>query len=192
MGEIKSTWEIVLEKAEKIGRASEEELFSYKYETEGKKVAARYFQEKDFDILKALSEYPKEALPYLLKGINEVLVRNIVLPRNEDQWQEVKRALEGIKIIKKGRSDILRISREIEQLLLTYKQMREQLYFQFKSQFESKLAGVEQALSQQLGVGLKIDVESQPQFQEEWLSVQAELNERFEKQLNPLKKGLLL
>ena len=54
-------------------------------------------------------------------------------------------------------------------------------------------AKVQQALQQQLGlaVGVRIDIERQPQFQEEWRRVQAQLDSQYLKLLDEYKQELL-
>ena len=57
-------------------------------------------------------------------------------------------------------------------------QQRKQAYAGLKAEFEAK---VKQAMQQQLGpvVGMKIDVERQPQFQEEWRRLQIQLDSQY-------------
>ena len=69
-------------------------------------------------------------------------------------------------------------------------QQRNQAYEQLKTEFEAKL---QQAVQQQLGslVGIKIDVEKQLQFQEEWHKLKTQLDSQYLKLLDEYKQELL-
>ena len=68
-------------------------------------------------------------------------------------------------------------------------QQRKQTYKRFKADFEAK---VQQAIQQQMGsmVGFKIDVERQPQFQEEWRKLLAQLDSQYIILLDEYKQEL--
>ena len=68
-------------------------------------------------------------------------------------------------------------------------QQRKQAYETLKTEFEAK---VQQAVQQQLGVnaGIKIDVEKQPQFQEEWRQMQTRLDSQYHKLLEDYLREL--
>ncbi len=57
MGEIKSAWEKAMEKVEKLGKPSEEELKQLEYVPAGNRLAARYLKEKTFDLDAELIKY---------------------------------------------------------------------------------------------------------------------------------------
>ena len=69
-------------------------------------------------------------------------------------------------------------------------QQRKQAYETLKTEFEAK---VRQAMQQQLGslAGSKIDVERQPQFQEEWRRALAQLDSQYYQLLNEYRRELL-
>ncbi|MFC1871983.1 hypothetical protein ACFLYF_06285, partial [Chloroflexota bacterium] len=68
-------------------------------------------------------------------------------------------------------------------------QQRKQAYEALKSEFEAK---VKQAMQQRLGsaAGMKVDVERQPQFQEEWRRVLAQQEAQYYQHLDELKHEL--
>jgi hypothetical protein len=69
-------------------------------------------------------------------------------------------------------------------------QQRQQAYEALKTEFEAK---VQQAMQQQLGLlaGVKIDVERQPQLQEECRKIQTQLELQYNKLLDEYKQELL-
>jgi hypothetical protein len=68
-------------------------------------------------------------------------------------------------------------------------QQRRQAYESLKAEFEAKL---QQAVQQQLGslMRIRIDVEKQPQFQEEWRKIQTQLDSQYLKLLDEYKQEL--
>ena len=185
--EIKSTLEIVLEKVEKIGKASKEELRREELVKKGRRLAARFLQEKDFDLLKELARLSPEDKPLVLKGAVDTLVRNVTFPRDEHALSEIERALLGLEKIFSAFPQVKQLTAEIKKILLLYLQQQKQLYEQFREQFEAQMAGVEEALKKQYGEGIKVDVELQPQFQEEWRKLKGQLEEQYRRELDYLK-----
>lgn len=193
MGEIRSAREIAMEKIEHLGEASEEERLNWKYVPEGSKLAAMYMDEKG-SLISALGKYEEKVKKYVLQGLSEVLVRNVSLPENETDKKKNKRAMEGLKAIKKDQIALENIYSKIRRIFEHYdntgKAQKQQAYTELKSEFEHR---VRQALQQQLGSmgGLKIDVEKQPQFQSEWRRRQAQLDSEYFRLLDELKKELM-
>ncbi|MDD5451094.1 MAG: hypothetical protein PHT49_04295 [Desulfovibrionales bacterium] len=190
MAEIKSALEKAMERAEKIGRATEEELKENLYLDEGRRLAARYLRGEDMEFTKALEQKPAEARPYILKGMVETLLRNIVLPRDEDIEEGVKRAMQGMLTLKKNNSQARRIMAQIEEAFRQYKQTISDVRKQLRARFEMKMGNVQKQLEEQAHMKVKIDPEQLPQFQEEWLKISAEINAQFDAFLEQQKELL--
>ncbi len=193
MANIKSAREIAMEKLEKLEEATEEERLEWKYVPKGEELAAGYLKE-DCNLLAELSQYQENERKYVVEGAGEILARNINLPQNDLAKKNNRRAMEGFKLIKKDKVSVENIYSRIRQLLNHYleqgEQQREQAYESLKTQFEAK---VQQAMQQQLGptIGMKIAVERQPQFQEEWRKAQTQLDSQYLQHLNEYKRELL-
>jgi hypothetical protein len=190
MAEIKSALEKAMERAEKIGRATKEELKENIYLDEGRRLAARYLREGDVELTKALEQESGEARPYILKGMEDTLLRNIVLPRDEDIEKGTKKAVQGILTLKKGNLQVRRIMAQIEEAFRQYKQTISDVRKQLKAHFEVKLGNLQKQLEDQMHMKLKIDLEQQPQFQEEWFKISAEINAQFDTFLEQQKELL--
>jgi hypothetical protein len=192
MGEIKSAGEIAREKLEKIGEATEDERLKWKYAPEGEKLAARYIKE-NYNLASELDKYEARAREYIVQGISDILIRNINLPRNDFIKRANKKALEGLKTVKKDKVAVENVFSKIRHVLDHYveqgEQQKKQAYESLKTEFEVK---VQQAIQQQLGFNakMKIDVERQPQFQEEWQKLQAKLDAQYLKLLDEYKQEL--
>ena len=193
MGDIRSAREIAMEKIEKLGEPTEKERLEWKYVPEGEKLAARYLK-NDAQLLPALGKYDKQAAFYVAKGISAVLIKNINLPRDEATQRINKLAMDGIKAIKTDKAKVETVLSQLRNIFSHYtgqgEQQRKQTYASLKADFQSK---VEQALRQQMGgntAGIRIDVESQPQFQEEWRKLKAQLDSQYLQILDESKQQL--
>ncbi len=192
MGEIKSAAEIAREKIEKIGEITEEERIKWKYAPEGEKLAARYLKE-NCNLTTEIARFDDKAKVVVVKGINDILLRNIGLPRNEASRIATKKAMDGLKTIKNDKVAVENVFSKIRQILDHYtqqgEQQKKQAYESLKKEFEEK---IQQALKQQTGVNarMKIDVEKQPQFLEEWQRLQSRLEGQYITLLDEYKQEL--
>ncbi len=193
MGDIKSALEIAMEKVEKLGEATDEERLRWKYIPEGESLAARYLKQ-DCELVVELSQYEKNVTKYIIEGATDILIRNINLPRDNSAKRNNKRAMEGLKTIKSDKVGAENVYSKMRRIFNHYteqgEQQKKQAYQSLKAEFEAKM---QQAMQQQLGslVRVQIDVERQPQFQEEWRKIQTQLNMQYIKLLDEYKRELL-
>ncbi len=192
MGEIKSALEIAMEKVEKLGKATDEERLEWKYVPEGKKLAVKHIKQGG-SLVAELSRYEDKIKKYIIQGAAEVLITNINLPDSDIAKSTNRRAMEGLKVVKKDKAGVENVYSKIRRIFDHYvgegAQQRKQAYQSLKAEFEAKMR---QALQQQLGrfVGMKLDVERQPQFQEEWRRVQTQLDSQYLRLLGEYKQEL--
>ena len=190
--EIKSALEIAMEKVDKLGEVTEQERLKWKHVPEGEKLAARYLKQ-NLNLLAELSQYEESARRYIIEGAQEILARNINLPRNDAARRNNKRAMDGLKILKNDKASVENVYSRIRRIFEHYSEQgesqRKQAYESLKADFEAR---IQQAVKQQLGTfaGIKIDVERQPQFQEEWRKLQAQLDLQYIKLLDDYKQEL--
>ncbi|MFC1846137.1 hypothetical protein ACFLYM_01825 [Chloroflexota bacterium] len=192
MSEMKSAWEKAMEKAEKLGKPSTEELKRLEHIPTGNMLAAQYLQNDNYDLNAELTKYKGSgARNYVIEGIQEILLRNITLPHDEHAQKVISRAMEGIKMIKENTKQLDVIYERINNLLDYYNQARQQSFTQFKQNFESKLQELSQSLQQRAAAGHSIEAELQQQFQEEWRKVSNELDTQYNKTLEEHKQQIL-
>ena len=193
MGEVRSAAEIAREKAEKLGKATDEERLKWKYVPEGEKLAAKYLNQ-DGNLSAELDGYEGNAVKYVIEGAVDILARNIGLPKNDATRQSNKRAMDGLKLVKNDKIAVENVYSKMRRVFSHYteqgEQQKKQAYAQLKVEIEAR---VKQAMQQQLGssVGFEIDVERQPQFQEEWRKLQAQLDLQYIKLLDEYRQELL-
>ncbi len=192
MGDIKSALEIAMEKVEKLGEATEEERLKWKYAPQGEQLAARYLKE-DCNLVAELSQYQENVRKYIMEGAANIIIRNIGLPKNDAAKGNNRRAMDGLKTLKSDKASVENVYSRIRSLFKHYaeqgEQQRKQAYESLKAEFEAK---IRQALQQQLGslMGMRIDVEKQPQFQQEWRKLQTQLDSQYLNLLNEYKREL--
>jgi hypothetical protein len=194
MGDIKSAAEIAREKVEKLEGPTDEERLRWKYVPEGEKLAAKYLKQ-NINLVAELGNYEKKVLGYVKEGASEILVRNINLPRNDLAKKTNKKAMEGLKTIKNDKVAVENTFSGIRNIFKHYaeqgEQQRKQAYASLKADFEAR---VRQAMQQQQLsplMGMKIDVEREPQFQEEWRRLQIQLDGQYLRLLDEYKQELL-
>ncbi|RKX61772.1 MAG: hypothetical protein DRP34_05245 [Thermodesulfobacteriota bacterium] len=189
--EIKSALEIALEKAERIGKASKEELELYQLKEEAQRLSAKFLRNELSDFENKFNEFlqnkTSQQKRIIYQSVIDVFLKNIVLPKSEYQLEDGKKALEGLKIIFKRVPELSKVYQQIEKLLKEYYTHRETLYDELLKRFNTGVEALEHALSDQLGTEVKINVEEHPQFKEEWNKIKEKLDEEYGKQLEYLK-----
>lgn len=192
MGDIKSALEIAMEKIERLGKATDEERLKWKYVPEGEKLAVRYLKQ-DCNLVVELSQYEEAARRYIVEGASDILIRNINLPKDDLAKRNNRRVMDGLKNLKNAKVAVENAYSKMRRIFNHYaeqgEQQRKQAYESLKTEFEAKM---QQAVQQQLGsvVRIKIDVEKQPQFQEEWRKIQTQLDSQYLKLLDEYKREL--
>lgn len=192
MGIIKTAAEIAKEKLSQIGEPTEQERLKWKYGPEGEKLAALYLKE-DVNLQNELKKFDDKGKQFIVTSINDILLRNISLPRNEAARRTNKKAMDGIKILKNNKTAVENVYSRMRQLLDHYVQegekQKKQAYEQLKVEFEQKM---QQAIRRQTGVNAKvnIDVEKQPQFQAEWQQIIVQMEAQYSQLLDDYKKEL--
>ncbi len=192
MADIKSAREIAMEKIKELGEATDEERLKWKYVPQGEELAARYLKE-GCNLVAELSRYQENVRRYVMGGAAEVLTRNISLPKNEVAKRNNKKVMDGLKVLKSDKVSVENVYSRIRHLFNHYteqgEQQRKQAYQSLKSEFEAK---IQQAMQQQLGllVRANVDVERQPQFQQEWRKIQNQLDSQYLNLLGEYKREL--
>lgn len=192
MGEIKSAFELAMEKVNKLGEVTEEERLRWKYVPEGEKLVLRYLNE-GANLIDELSSYEEKARRYVTKGIEGILLSNINLPQNDDAIKNSKKAMDGLKLIKGNKEAVENIFNRIDNIFNHYiehgEQQRRQAYESLKAELGARL---EQAATKQFGSAKAepVNGESHPLFQTEWRQTLARLDLQYTSHLDEYKKEL--
>jgi len=194
MADIKSAYEIAMEKINIIESATNEEKMQWKFVPKGEELAGKYMKD-DINLTAELSKYNDEERKYVVHGISAILTRNIDLPKNDAVKKSNLKAMDGIKLVKKDKTGVENIFSKIRYIFNHYTEQGEaqkkEAYEQVKEQFTLK---IQQAMQQQMGANARMDninVERQPQFQEEWRKMLIRLDSQYIQHLNEYKHDLL-
>jgi hypothetical protein len=190
MAEIKSALELALEKAERFGKASPQEMQEVKWQEQARRLAAEFLRGK-IELEPELSNAPPEARAALDRQVKEILLRNITLPREGVIDDANTRAQTGLLQVARDKKATQRVLQEIKQVFVSYEQVRQNAMQQLKAQFNAQLDSVRKNLEAQMQRPLKVDVEQTPQFQEQWRAFEAQLNQQFEPLLEKHKTMLV-
>jgi hypothetical protein len=193
MGDIKTAAQIAAEKLARMTAPTEEEKLKWKYGPEGEKLAAQYLKE-DINLADEIKKVDEKARKLITTTINEILLKNISLPYNDISRKTNKKAMDGLKTLKNNKAAVDKVFQRLQHVLDHYlqegAQQKKQAYDQLKQQFETQL---QQMVRQQTGTAsgrVKIDVEKQPQFQEEWQRLQSQLEGQYVQLLDEYKQEL--
>lgn len=193
--EIKSTLEIALEKAARLGRATEEELKWESYKEKALILVGKFLKGEEEDFPRRVESFIKESPPSfqkkILRLIVETLLKNLTLPREEYQLEEVKKILSTLQGLLAKVPRIEQIFTETEKLLREYFSHKEALYQEMVRRFAAGLSALEKAVSEQVGAKVKLSPEAHPQFQEEWNKVKEHLDSEYGRQLEYIKSLIL-
>ena len=189
LAEIKSALELALERAERFGKASKEEMAAAQYQEQGRQLAVQYLKEEG-DLEEGLKAIPPEAQVAARAAMKEVFLRNIGLPRNGDLDSRLDRAVAGLVLAAANPKAMARLTAELEQLLQQFLQLRSSALQQLKARFGAGIGQVQRAMEAQLRQKVRLEVEQLPQFQEEWGRFHGGLLEQFEPMLEDLKEKM--
>jgi hypothetical protein len=193
MSDIKSAREIALEKLEKVPKATPEELLMWKYTPEGERLGSLFIY-KDINLIAEINKFDDKVRQYVRNGAGEVLARNLDLPKGEPERQLNSKAMEGLKLLKQDKYVAENILSQLRNIFKHYSEQGEQArrgaYAQLKTEFEAHLR---QSMSKQgaPSANTRIDVERQPQFQEEWHKVQQHIDSQYIRLLNEFRRDLI-
>jgi hypothetical protein len=193
MGDIKSARELAMEKINKLGEPTEEERLRWKYVPQGEELAGKYLKE-DVNLQTLVSQHPEDVRKYVIEGAAQILIRNIDLPKNDVIKKNNRKAMDGLKTLKKDKVGVENVYSRIRNIFNHYEQegeqQRKQAYESLKDEFEGKM---QQAMQQQLGtfIPAKVDVERHPQFNQEWRKMLIQMDSQYMTLLNEYKQELV-
>jgi hypothetical protein len=173
MTRVKSAFERAMERADSLGEPSLEDKLRFKFLPQGERLAARFLKGEG-DLEQALKEVETEAMPYLVKGIIEVLIHNVSLAKTTVELETNKRILQGMRLVKSDKNTVDEIASRIEYVCnsfqLYYQQGLDRAYQETKDRFQQQ---AQEILKMQGGLphdGV-VNVEAMPEFRQEWARI---------------------
>jgi len=192
MDKIKSAYDMALERFMQRKEVPRSEIDRLEYMPVGSAMAASFLREKDYDILVEIGKHPVNIKKYIIEGIQETFLNNILLPKDRSSRETNKRAMEGLYLIKEDKQALGEVFDQLEHLFRYYEQALAQTYSQFKDDYSAKISATVRSIGKMTGGRLKVDPEKQPGFREEWMKLLGRLNGQYtgilEEQKDKLRK----
>lgn len=190
MAEIKSTMDLVMERAAKMAANSKPVANDEAQVREGMKLAADYLNSTVGDLAAELAGKDAQHQLAYFKGAARTLLRNIVLPRDEFLAERNQLALTGIDqlIRSTGATTLDTVCAELGQILQQYGQHKEQVTKQVEDALRAQLE------QQYMGKGVdtsRITATMHPQYQDEMAKMEQDLNGQYNQAMDQRKEMIL-
>ena len=189
MAGIKSTMDLVMERAARMGMATPEEMRHEENLKKGMQSTVEFLNGVKPSLAELLAEFEGGEQEAVRKGMLSSLLRNLFLPRDEGGIARIERAIAGIVELNSATPDIGALCRELQTIALQYGQHRQQLHDQLKEQVRMQ---IEQMLLRK-GMkpdSIKFDPTTEPQFKEQWSRLEADLDGQYSQALEQFKAQL--
>lgn len=139
MAEIKSTMDMVMERAARMAAAAPSSSDDDSLVKKGMRLAADYVNGKTIDLKTELSALPAGEQGEVSKGMLQTLLRNVVLPRSKELQETGELALRGVLLLAGKKAEVVSVCRELEQILKQYGQHKEQMTQQLEEALRAQL-----------------------------------------------------
>jgi hypothetical protein len=189
MAGIKSTMDLVLERAARMGMATPDEMRHEENLKKGMQCAAEFFNGTKPSLLALLDEQEAAGQDSIRKGMLAALLRNLFLPRDEDGSRRLERAIQGIIELNRNSADIAALCQELHTIASQYGQHRMQLYDQLKEQMRMQIEQVLMRKGVKADIS-KIDPTMEPQFKEQWARLEMDLDHQYSQAMAQFKAQL--
>ena len=194
MNRMKSAFELAMERAMELEEPDEDQKLEWELGPKGRRLAGQFLKGQGAPFTTIEGE-PSRRRAYLVKGMMEALVSNLQLPKSDGANFTNEKVMEGIERLLTGKAGVKELLERIRYVTDQYWQFgmpqREQAYAQLKAQFEAQVMG---AMSRQMGQqaqGMQVNVETMPEFQQQWLSVSSQMDLQYEQHLEDFRKQLM-
>ena len=187
MAEIRSTMDMVLERAAKMSESAQAGSDD-EGKREGMRLGAGYLRGEEINLSQTLDKYEGAEKAAMLRGIIQALLRNIVLPREKENQAGCEKAMQGLIEVGRGNSELIGIISEMKSFLDRYLDHKEQLMKQLEDSFAQQMGQLEQNLAQQTGMQMNLQPSQHPKFAEEWQRLSGELNDQYGQAMEQHKK----
>jgi len=186
MSEIKSAWEIAMERTRDVA-PDKEALEANTYATEGKKAASKFFADEEVDLKKLLASFTAAQLVHVREGLLEALLANLKLPADDPALKQSRRAGEGLHAVVRDEKRLDKLLNQMQQFLGEFLEERGRLIQAVEQQYEPILRRKEEELAKQMGARVKLDPAMDPEYNKILRQNIAQLEERYNQVLDQVK-----
>ena len=177
---------MVMERAAKMAASATTDTDNENLIKAGMRLGATFLNNNNTDLAEELGKHSETDRKQVLEGIIKTLLRNIVLPREEQSQESGKAALQGLVLLAKNTREIQTICQELEQILEQYGQHKEQTTKQLDDAIRAQLEQQQMASGQQ-DQG-PVNPAMHPQYKEELTKMLTSLNNQYNEALDQRKQ----
>lgn len=191
MAEIRSTLDMVMERAARMAARAEDIPADQETEQRGMRLVADFLEGKQSGLADLLEQEAAADQMAMRRGMAKALLRNIVLPRDEFLMKSSSAAITGLLDLSGQAGDVGSVCTELQQLLEQYSQHKEQTRQQLDDAIRAQLM---QQLQEKMGTDEElpaIDPTMHPQYQKEWEMAKSNLNEQYTQAFDQRKEILM-
>lgn len=189
MGEIKSSWEIALEKTKDI-QADKSVLESNNYRKEGKKIISEFIDDVSANLDDCFKKFESGQINWVKEGMFEALISHIVLPQNTMAQDQLKHLTQGFTKILGADNKIKMIFEQVAGFYKEYLEQKTGLREAVERQYAPKLEQKRRALSQKMGRDVPLDPESDPEFIQFYRQSLTQFDNHYQEVLTQVKNEL--
>ncbi len=154
---------------------------------EGMRLAAEYLKKPQGNLPDLINNKTDQAKkPHIVKGVVDILLRNIVLPRDEMLLKTGQKALTAIGELTKGMTGD--ICNELNQILTQYTQHKEQMKQQLEDAIRNQLKQKLMEQGAEISNDISINPAMHPQYAEELAKMETNLNSQYMDALDERKE----
>jgi len=194
MGEIKSTLEMVLARAERLSAHAPDEQDFSESENQGRRSAAAFLRGDSILLAELIRNQDAQSRSFFLRGLLDTFLRQLLLPRTTQPPEPdgaIRGLLESARAIDRfpvGKLESLLM--EMKGLLAQFTDHKTKLRTQLEERFSMQMAHLEQSLARQTGMHMKMSPAQHPKFQEQWSQVLADLQTQYDGALDQYRGGI--
>ena len=189
MAEIKSTMDMVMERAARMAAAAAPVAADETLVKKGMRLAADYLNKKEIDLDRELAAQPPAEQGEVRKGMAQTLLRNVVLPRSKELQVSGEMALQGLLALAGKKNEAITICRELDQILKQYGQHKDQMTQQLEDAIRGQLE--QQAGARGQAGKSSINPAMHPQYREELQRMLTGLNNQYNDAMDQRKAMIL-
>lgn len=189
MGEIKSSWELAMERTAGI-QSDKSAVRKNELKKVGQKIASDYMDSgspEPKELQKAIKEYKGEEKKAVEKSAVEILLSHISLPRDENFQERLRYVEKGLKALVGKDSRLSSMLDQVSQFFTQFLQHRQQLTEQVKQQYEPQLRQKQQNLTRQYGYEIELKPEQDPEYNQLLQRHMQQLEQQYQDALNQVK-----
>ena len=189
MTHIRSALEIALEKTDGI-KSDKSSLAAAEGKEEGKKLASAFFQDPGMDLAGALKNLAKEKLPAVKEGFFQIILANLVLPRDEADIKKLDAIAGALGILTGKKADIASLSTQLAGFFRQWLDDKKHLDEALRQQLGPLLKQKEAQIAQQYGRPVRIDPRTDPDYMKAYNTNMGSLEERYAGALAQAKEDI--